>query len=312
VAERLPESLVSRFVVAVRDILWFREKVERFLERGGVPPAIMAEVRRAKADPTIKKCQRVVDLLEQSGESGAKVLQTLFAQISEWTDLTHLKTAEERGKAQRSQDALKVEIKAYANRRKYQERKEREQQDERAAKRNLRPLDHVKLQDFRDRFDAAAVDTQAQRRGNELEQLINDILQYYCESKGPFRREGEQVDGHFRFDGHDYFCEVRWKKEQTNAADISVLRDRAAGGFGGDVRALFVSFNGFTKECLESLNHRAGQERVILMDGVDLRAVLNSDLAFDILLAEKLACAVREQRAFVSAREIVMRRMEAN
>jgi hypothetical protein len=153
--------------------------------------------------------------------------------------------------------------------------------------------------------------TDRQARGNQFEVLLNRVFDYYCpDSRGPFRREGEQVDGHFRYDGHDYLCEIRWRDEQADAAAISVLRDRAAAGFGGDVRALFVSFEGFTSECLNSLAKRAGHERVILMDGVDLRAVLNSDLAVDLLLREKLAWAVRYQRAFVPAREIVMARID--
>jgi hypothetical protein len=92
------------------------------------------------------------------------------------------------------------------------------------------------------------------------------------------------VDGNFYFDNHHYFCEIRWTAAKASAADISVLRDRATAGFGGDVKALFVSFNGFTDECLTALNNRAAAERVILMDGMDLRAVLNADIAFDVLL----------------------------
>jgi hypothetical protein len=308
--DRMPEALVSRFAVAVRDVLWFRDRVERFLERAGVPRAIMADVRRSREEATVKKCQRVIDLLEQSGPAGHQTIQNLFAQISEWSDLTHLKP-EKRQVAQQSQRDLKDEIRAYADRRSYQQSREADQQRERAARSSVRPVDHVKLQGFRDRFDATFALTDQQARGNALESLLNAIFAYYCpESWGPFRRTGEQVDGHFKFDGHDYFCEIRWRTEQATAADISVLRDRAASAFGGDVRALFVSFNGFTSECIGALNGRAGQERVIMMDGVDLRAVLSADLAFDLLLAEKLAYAVREHRAFESARDIVLARIE--
>jgi hypothetical protein len=309
-ADRLPEALVSRFAVALRDVLWFRDRVERFLQRAGVPPAIMRDVRASRSDATIKKAQRVIDLLEQSGASGATVIQSLFTQLADWSDLSHL-DGEKRKLALRSQHALKEEIKAYADRRRYVEQKELEQHQEREARGRPRPLDHARLQQFRERFDTAFQMTDAQARGNVLESLLNEVFDYYCpDNRGPFRRTGEQVDGHFRYDGHEYLCEIRWRAEQAIAADVSVLRDRATAGFGGDVRALFVSFNGFTPECLESLKARAGQERVILMDGVDLRAVLNSDLAFDVLLSEKLAWAVRQQRAFVPVREIVQARID--
>lgn len=307
--DRLPEALVSRFAVATRDVLWFKNKVLEFFERAGVPSPIMRDLRAEKDSPTIKLCHRLVDLLEQMGADGQKVLQTLFTQVSERADLSHLKP-EKRATAREAQEALKAEIRAYADQKKFFQRQEREQQQEREARQQIRAIDHKKLESFRERFDRIFALSDEQKRGNEFEQLLNDIFDYYCpKNRGPFRREGEQVDGHFQFDGHHYFCEIRWRSEKANAADISVLRDRAAAGFGGDVRALFISFNGFTSECLAALSKRAASERVILMDGMDLRCVLNSDIAFDVLLDEKLAYAVREDRPFVSAREIIMNRL---
>ena len=301
---------MSRFAVTVRDVLWYRSRVERFLARGGVSGPVMSEIKAMRSEPTVKKCLRLIDLLEQSGDEGARTIQRLIAEITEWRDLAHL-TPEMQRAAQASQAALKSEIRVYADRKKYLERQERDQQTEREAIGRPRPLDHARLQQFRERFDTTFATADRQARGNGFEALLNDVFDYYCpDNRGPFRRTGEQVDGHFRYDGHDYLCEIRWRDQKADAADVSVLRDRAAAGFGGDVRALFVSFNGFTTECLESLAKRAGQERVVLMDGVDLRAVLNADLAFDVLLREKLAWAVRHQRAFVSAREIVLARIE--
>src|SRR6266849_4797298 len=144
-ADRLPEALVSRFAVAMRDILWFRPKVDRFLTRAGVPNAIMSDIRANPSQPTIKKAQRVIDLLEQSGDSGGSVIQSLFTQLADWTDLSHLDT-EKREAAIRSQKALKDEIKAYANRQRYLEQKEREQHQEREAKGRPGTLDHARLQ----------------------------------------------------------------------------------------------------------------------------------------------------------------------
>jgi len=85
---------------------------------------------------------------------------------------------------------------------------------------------------------------------------------------------------------------------------VSVLRDRAKNAFGGDTKALFISFNGFSDECLDSLA-TLSDERVTLMDGFDLRCVLDCQIALDLLLAEKQAELVQNKRAFVSAREII-------
>src|SRR6202035_2613453 len=86
-------------------------------------------------------------------------------------------------------------------------------------------------------------------RGTRFEKFMNEVFDYYCQrSEGPFRRVGEQLDGLFIFDNHPYYVEIRWKKKKATAADVSVLRDRAQAGFGGDTKALFLSFEGFSPE----------------------------------------------------------------
>jgi hypothetical protein len=309
--DKLPESLVSRFAIAARDVLWFKDRVLRVFERAGVPRPVMADLKRRRNEPTIKLAQQVVDLLEQMDEPGRATLQKLIAEVADWTDLSHLKP-DQRAQARTSQAELKKAIREYADQQKFLKRRERDHQREREARVEVSQLDHVKLQGFRDEFDRAFTLTDPQKRGNALEKLLNDVFDYYCpRNRGPFRRVGEQVDGNFYFDNHHYFCEIRWLSAKAIAADISVLRDRATAGFGGDVKALFISFNGFTDECLKALNSRAAAERVILMDGMDLRSILNADIAFEVLLEEKQAYAVRNQRAFVSAREIVLARLDS-
>jgi hypothetical protein len=147
--------------------------------------------------------------------------------------------------------------------------------------------------------------TDAQKRGNRFEQLLNKIFKYYSErSEGSFNRIGEQLDGLFYFDKHCYYVEARWKKQKTNAGDISKLRDRAVSGFGGDTKALFISFEGYTQDCLDSLMGRT-DERVLLMDGGDVRLILDCQISFDVLLAEKQMDMVRNRRPFVSGFEIL-------
>jgi hypothetical protein len=137
---------------------------------------------------------------------------------------------------------------------------------------------------------------------------MNEVFKEYTTlSNGAFSRTGEQIDGLFYFDNHPYFVEVRWKRKKTNAADISVLRDRATAGFGGDTKALFISFEGFSSDALELLAGRSG-ERVVLMDGGDIHTVLEGRISLDVLLMEKQMDLAKGQRAFVSVYEILSQR----
>lgn len=309
-AVHLPEDLVSLFAVVVRDVIWYKRNVLRFFRKEGVPEAILVEIERRKEEPTIKLCQYVIDVLEGRGAEGIAIIQRLMAAVADWKDLSHLEP-EKRSIASRRQADFKKAIRDYADQQRYRIEKEKEAQQQRVERVQISKLDHAKLQQFRERFDTIFVMADPQARGDAFEALINDIFSYYCQkSLGPFSRMGEQIDGQFYFDGHYYFVEIRWREEKATAADVSVLRDRASAGFGGDVRALFVSFNGYTRDCLDGLKTRASTERVILMDGADLRTVLNGDIAFDVLLDEKLARAVRDNRPFVSAREVILEQIE--
>ena len=186
---------------------------------------------------------------------------------------------------------------AQADYQKAQKAQERRMHAERADRRAMTALDHKTLHGFRDEFDRVSAIQDENARGMALEPLVNKIFDYYGEdSKGPVRRVGEQIDGTLKFDSHWHYVEIRWKAKKTTAQDISVLRDRAKEGYGGDTKALFISMNGYTSECLQSLVNKS-DERVILMDGYDLRCVLNCDIALDVLLAEKQAalCATRKR-----------------
>lgn len=308
--EKLPALLVSRFAVAARDVLWFKPKVLGVFERAGVPRAVMAELEHRRSEATIVLSHRAVELLEQMGDEGLRIIQTLIRDVADWDDYSHLKDSQRIETAKASQANLKQEVKSFANKRKYQREQEKAGQRERESRAAVSQLNHKRLQEFRERFDRAHALADTQARGLELEGLLNGIFDYYCpKSRGPFKRVGEQVDGHFVYGDHHYFCEIRWRADRATAADVSVLRDRATAAFGGDVRALFISFNGFTEECLELLNTRGAAERVILMDGMDLRTVLNADIPFDVLLDEKVVLAVRQNRAFVAAGEIILSRI---
>lgn len=306
---RLPQDIANLLAVAIRDIIWFRRNVCAFLEESGVPRSIIIEVRRLQQDntPTIKTVQHVLDRLDGKGDEGFSIGQKILTKMFYWNDL-HSVPADRKEQAISSLKALREGYERYKAQREYQLQQERTMHSDRVGRSRMSDLDHEKLQAFRDEFDRIHGIANRQERGDRFQDLMNQIFDYYCEeSKHAFRRTGEQIDGLFYFDKHWYYVEVRWTEAKASAGDVSILRDRAKNAFGGDTKALFISFNGFSQECLDSL---AGMrdERVILMDGFDLRCVLDCLIAFDVLLAEKQAELVQNLRPFVSVKEIIEKR----
>jgi len=312
---RVPLELTDLLAIAIRDLVWYKKSVIALLRECGVPAGIVVEAERMykDGDKTIPVIKHVLDRCANQAEEGVLPQRTLLTRIYRWPSLTTV-PADRRDAARAALTAFQGGFDRFQKTQEYQraqEAQEREMHAERAERRSLSDLDHAKLHGFRDEFDRISSIKNPNERGLALERLMNDIIAYYAEdSRGAIRRTGEQIDGSFKLDSHWHYVEVRWKDEQTTAADISVLRDRARSSFGGDTKALFISLNGFTKECLDSLVNM-GDERVILMDGYDLRCVLNCDIALDVLLAEKQASLVREKRPFTSAAGIVQSRRGA-
>jgi hypothetical protein len=309
----ISHELSKALAQSVRDVLWFKDDVKRYLRNSKVPNLIVKEAsqRLDSGEATIKVIPSVLEQLENFGNSGEIPMRAMLTTMHNWNSFDSIDEPR-RSKAKAAVQHLREAYTNFQAQRSFEERKaneerERAAQEQRVKRTEITALDHTRLQAFRDRFEKAYVLPTEKERGDRFEELMNDIFAYYTSrSDGPFRRSGEQIDGLFYFDNHPYFVEIRWKREKAKAADVSVLRDRATAGFGGDTKAVFISFEGFSQECHDRLTGRVG-ERVVLMDGNDIIVLLSGQIAFDVLLAEKLMDLAKGQRAFVSATEIVVK-----
>jgi hypothetical protein len=297
---RLPLDISNLLALAIRDLIWYKDKIISFFNECGVPKSIIIEIEKNKKQATLKTVQFVLNELFIKGEDGYNVAKTILTKIYYWKDI-HSIPIDRKDDAINSLKELQKAYKLYNAQEQYN--KEQVMQKAREERVKMKALDHNKLKDFRDRFDQIFI-LEPQERGNSYEKLLNDVFDYYfIDSFNGFKRTGEQIDGQFYFDGHWYYIEVRWKENQAIAADISVLRDRARNAFSGDVRAVFISFNGFTDDCINSLE--TSGEKVILLNGYDFRLVLECNIALDVLLHNIQAHLIKNKINYVSAKDII-------
>jgi hypothetical protein len=299
-SKRLPQDIANLLAHCIRDLIWYKPAVISFFEECGVPRSIILQVKQNQSAPTLKLVPLVLDQLYAKGDEGFQIAKTMLTKIYYWKDI-HSVPEDRKDRAIAGLKALQNAYRMYTAQEIYE--RERKAQLEREERLRLSTLDHIKLQEFRDRFDRIYF-LEPVERGNSYEELLNDIFSYYFpDAFDAFNRRGEQVDGQFYFDGHWYFVEIRWRKDPASAADISVLRDRARQGFAGDVRAVFISFNDFSQDCLNSLE--AGTERVILLTGYDFRSVLECDIALDVLLHRIQAYLIKNKVTYVEANRVI-------
>ena len=297
---RLPQDIANLLALCLRNLIWYKDKIIAFLKECDMPESVLLFAKRNKNIPTLQVVPMVLEELYTKGDDGYKAAKRMLTKIYYWKDI-HTVPPERKDEAIKSLQELQKAYKTYIAQEQFE--REKRSQVEREDRIQLSKIDHAKLQRFRDRFDQIYF-LERRERGDAYEKLMNEIFAYYFPGAFEgFNRTGEQIDGQFYFDGHWYYIEVRWRENSASAADVSILRDRARSGFAGDVRAIFISFNGFSQDCLDSL--KKDEERVILLTGYDLRSVLECEISLDVLLHEIQAYIVKNKVPYISAYEIV-------
>ena len=104
----LPQDIANLLAVAIRDVIWYKDRVYDFLKSNGVPAVTLKEVRKLQkeGEPTIKTGHYVLSELEKFGDAGRVTTKRLLTSMNYWKDLQSVE-AERRPKAEKSLAALK-------------------------------------------------------------------------------------------------------------------------------------------------------------------------------------------------------------
>jgi hypothetical protein len=136
-----------------------------------------------------------------------------------------------------------------------------------------------------------------QMRGYAIERLLFDILALEeLEYKPPYKTNGEQIDGYFKFDKFDYLVETKWTEEISGQNELSIF-DGKIRGKAQSTRGFILSINGFSQTAINK--YSGDSPRIILMDGQDLMAVLEERITFYDLMKFKSDIFVRKGEIYV-------------
>lgn len=131
-----------------------------------------------------------------------------------------------------------------------------------------------------------------QKRGYKLEDIFCDLLQLSeIEYSRPYKTpDGEQIDGHFRYEKFDYLVECKWEDGFIKQKDLSIF-DGKIRGKAQSTRGLFLAANGFDENAVQKFS--GDSPRIILMTGEDLAMILNGQVIFYDAMKAKVEAIVR-------------------
>ena len=131
------------------------------------------------------------------------------------------------------------------------------------------------LVELRARYLALAGDSSITRRhaASRSNHSCDRCLSFFdLDPRGPFATTADQVDGAFSFEGGDYLLSARWSKQPVGIEDLDAFKGKVRRRLENTL-GLYVSVNGYAQTAVDSQS--AAQPVLILMDGLDLMAVLD-------------------------------------
>lgn len=300
--KRVAPAALTALVEAVSSIYWYKDDLIAYLT-----PIVGGDLT-ARLDRSEAKRAMVRRLLtymnERFAEHGQSLLD-LMIETSKFDSFVHLERLDDgelKVEAARSAvDALRSYAGEYVRHEQEREMsavRRAELAADAAARTELRG----QLDDLRRRF-LELTQFAPRERGIAFETLLADLFELFdLAPRRAFNLVGEQIDGFFAFDGADYILEAKWHNERIQPGDLGTFTAKVGNRIENTL-GLFWSYSGFTENAVQ-LNSRR-RSMIMLADGADLMAILDSRIDLPELLREKRRHAAQTGNVMISATEIL-------
>lgn len=294
--KKISPQAIMALKEALSVLFWKKEELRDFVKLTLNNPTFVGTIDWV--GPT--KREIVKELIERMTNNpkifGDGLLSLLIA-VTDFTDFPHLvfwdDDGSKRKKAKEAVEQLRKHTKGYIQitKEKDEAKKRQRKNEERIAKN--KSLEE-ELNELKNRFYQIASNTNLQKRGYELEGFLNELFALYeLNPRGSFKIYGEQIDGAFTFDGTDYLLEAKWKKnvDRTDLSSFSLKVDSKIKVAMG----LLITIDGLTPEAISP-----EFKSMIIMDGVDISAILEGRVKLPDLLYKKRRKAVETGDIYIN------------
>jgi len=203
--------------------------------------------------------------------------QTTFPDLRNWEDSDE--------KIQSAHKAVQ-ELKAYLKKQDEEIRSEREKKETQNRAREVRErvqrslTDKAKLQR---QLDALHASVGTQQGGYDFEKWFYELLDYSeITNRRPYKSDGRQIDGSLTLDGTTYLVELKFTKDQSDAADIDSLKAKV-NKMADNTMGIMVSISGYSGV---AINDASGSKTtLILLDASHLYLFLSGAMKFDDIVS---------------------------
>ena len=272
-----PPELFNLLVDTIPRLCRSRQDVIIFFRGAGVEHSLLSGIQsRLSNDPdSVNKFQMartVLTSLNEIGDSAIRERREVLKRVVEFEDFS---TCWDNDRLQAQ--GLVANIRNVVNykdsftrmklEREAEVRKRRETQEAKAAEQSRHRERMAKIrQDFSSLFTM----DNAQRRGLQLEKVLNELFasagilvsENFRRLPDPGQGVIEQIDGVIQLDGHIYLVEMKWLKDPVSVENISQHLVRVFGR--SSRRGIFISYSDYTKPAIETCREFLNQAVIVL------------------------------------------------
>lgn len=298
-------ELISLLIETIPRLCKSKRDVLVFFSSAGVSPKFLADIRlRVEQDrDKISKyeiARNVIIRLNEAGDAALRERREIIKRVVDFKDFSGCWPNDQipamglvaRVRELRNHTDSVTKQQQYYESQREEERKKR-QQDEEARIKQLN-LKKQKRQQLKFELSALYQETNAQKRGKQLEAILNSLF----ESEGILVRESftikgennegviQQVDGAIEVNSNLYLIEMKWCKEALGPGDVSQHMMRIF--LRNDVRGIFISASGYTEAAIIEIKKALNQKTVVLFTLKELVLLLETESPFESLLKSKV------------------------
>lgn len=285
--KKFSPNAIQALKEALTHIYWRKKDLRSFVYHTVTNKAIVPTIdweNNYKHESASQLIDRMVARLDLYNDD----LLRLFDAVMHMNEFSHLKQWDDADSkiknAVDSVNALREHAQGYFT---LKEEKERAEQRKTAYQAMIEEKlnSQQKIADLRNEFFILSVEDNPQKRGYMLEKFLNELFRTFdLDPKESFKIVGEQIDGAFTFDSQDYLLEAKWQKDPIQAGELYDFGGKIDGKFKITL-GLFISINGFSSESTKV--NSPVVKSMILMDGVDLMAILDNRISLKDMLFRK-------------------------
>ncbi|MGD6900447.1 hypothetical protein [Bacillus infantis] len=297
-------------IVALKEALtnayWYRKDLRSFLTYSLINTNLLSRLNWDDYKRNI--VSNLIDYMADNQETYQKDILTLMSELVKMEDFTHLEKLDDgKEKAKKAKESILALKKLYythseviQEQKKVIERRELANQSIQRNKALNEKLDEIK----NDYFQLLNPNNNPQTRGYKFEKILKELFNLFdLDPKSSFKLVGEQIDGAFSFQTTEFLLEAKWQKEPSSIQHLDAFSSKIERKLENTL-GLFISVNGYSKDAITA--HSYGKKSIILMDGMDIMAVLEKRIDLVDLLSIKKRKASQTGNIYYTVKEILV------